>query len=322
MNRREEEENGGDQRRLRKVGMDVSGSLTSGRPLSAFKPINLYLPGHLFLTQRLLKRLQQTKQGIMGSGCSSELQWDSWVARVPSESAVSCFHAPVLGRPAASPGRAARLPAGGLSGLRSQARLTHRRACASKEAKGDAAATDPRKKLGTRELSKSLNLEGWVGCESTRSLPLVGEKKKTISIDFKTSLKHQCKFKKKCKTAQFNKALLLFPFLFLPRKGPIKYSSSKPNHANDISLLFVVLIIQEKTIYVNIHLIQGANRKSLLFFWWHQSSQRSETCQTWHINITPLSSHLTDPEKALVTKMTSKKPHKKLGLHIINNTLE
>lgn len=66
----------------------------------------------------------------------------------------------------------------------------------------------------------------------------------------------------------------------------------------------------------------SGGQQNLLFFWWRQSSQRLETCQTWHINITPLSGHLTDPEKALVTKMTSKKPHKKLGLHITNNTLE
>lgn len=66
MNRTEEEKNGGNEGRLSEVRRNVAGSLTSGRPLSASTPINLYLTGHLFLTQRLLKRLQQTKQGIVG----------------------------------------------------------------------------------------------------------------------------------------------------------------------------------------------------------------------------------------------------------------
>lgn len=48
MNRTEEEKNGGNERRLRKVGRNVSGSLTSRRPPSEFRPINLYLTGHLF----------------------------------------------------------------------------------------------------------------------------------------------------------------------------------------------------------------------------------------------------------------------------------
>lgn len=43
MNRTEEEKNGGKEKRLRQVCRNVSGSLTSGRPLSACKPINLYL---------------------------------------------------------------------------------------------------------------------------------------------------------------------------------------------------------------------------------------------------------------------------------------
>lgn len=43
MNRTEEEKNGGNEKRLRQVCRNVSGSLTSGRPLSACKPINLYL---------------------------------------------------------------------------------------------------------------------------------------------------------------------------------------------------------------------------------------------------------------------------------------
>lgn len=48
--------------------------------------------------------------------------------------------------------------------VRSQDRLTHRRGCAAKQAKGDAAAKDPRKKLGARELSsKSSNLEDCLG---------------------------------------------------------------------------------------------------------------------------------------------------------------
>ena len=65
--------------------------------------------------------------------------------------------------------------------VRSQDRLTHRRGCAAKEAKGDAAAKDPRKKFGTRELSrKSSNLEDWVECESTHSLPLVRKKKNQL----------------------------------------------------------------------------------------------------------------------------------------------
>ena len=134
MNRREEEKNGGDKRRLRKVGRDVSGSLTSGRPLSVLKPINLYLPGHLFLTQRLLKRLQQTKQGIMGSGCSSELQWDSWVACAPLWVSSQLFPRSCAGPRHHHQNRAARLPGGGLSvhsSLRSQPTglLTRERVC-------------------------------------------------------------------------------------------------------------------------------------------------------------------------------------------------
>lgn len=53
-------------RRLGKVRRNVSGSLTRGSPPSARTPISLDLTGHLFLAQRLVKRLQQAKQGIVG----------------------------------------------------------------------------------------------------------------------------------------------------------------------------------------------------------------------------------------------------------------
>lgn len=103
MTRTEEEKNGGNERRLRKVGRNVSGSLTSRRPPSVFRPINLYLTGHLFLS-------------VCWKDCSkphcSKGLWDrdaaasckeirGWLA-FPSESAVSCSHALVQGRQAPS----------------------------------------------------------------------------------------------------------------------------------------------------------------------------------------------------------------------------
>lgn len=95
----EEEKNRENERRLSKVRRNASGSLTSGRPLAASKPINLYLTGHLFLTQRLLKRLQQNQARDYGIGMQQRAAMrfvGGLLAPLSQQSAVSRLSAGLL----------------------------------------------------------------------------------------------------------------------------------------------------------------------------------------------------------------------------------
>lgn len=136
MNRREGEKKWRRQEKAQDSRQGCFWVKNKGRPLSVFKPINLYLPGHLFPTQRLLKRLQQTKQGIM-----DRMQRRAAMRSVgglrPLWSQQSAVSTLLCWAAAPSPEPAARLPGGGLSvhsPLRPQptGRLQPERGCAAK----------------------------------------------------------------------------------------------------------------------------------------------------------------------------------------------
>lgn len=175
MNRREEREKWRRTRRLRTVGRDVSGSWTSGRPLSVFKPINLYLPGHLFPRVCWKDCSRPSKSCRIGMQRRAAMRFVGGLP-FPSESAVSCFPRSCAGprhhrqnRLHGYQGRTvcAQLPAPAAD------RLTNPRGVPPSNRKGIQCGKDPRKKLGPRELSRksSDSEEDWVECESTNSLP-------------------------------------------------------------------------------------------------------------------------------------------------------
>jgi hypothetical protein len=78
-----------------------SGSLTSRRPPSVFRPINLYLTGHLFLSV-CWKDCSKPGKGLWDRDAAASCkQIRGWLP-LPSESAVSCSRAFVQGHQAPS----------------------------------------------------------------------------------------------------------------------------------------------------------------------------------------------------------------------------
>ena len=132
MNRREEEKNGGDKRRLRKVGRDVSGSLTSGRPLSVLKPP--LSPRTSFSHSASVEKTAADQARDYGIGMQQRAAMrfvGGLRSPLSQQSAVSTL---LCWAEAPSPEPAARLPGGGLSvhsSLRSQPTglLTRERVC-------------------------------------------------------------------------------------------------------------------------------------------------------------------------------------------------